>query len=168
MIDIFKISIYQSNIINWGQKKKYINKNILSTLEKNSSFIEKFSKIFCDDLLAMSSDFNLKEYKIIDTWTISYKKNDYHQVHNHRTIGLTAIIYVEYNELEHEPTYFIAPFNDPIKDTSLIYKPKNIKEGSIIVFPSFLNHFSNPNKSDKERMIFAFDIITKSNASVFF
>lgn len=167
MIDIFKISIYQSNIINWNDKKIHINKNILSTLEINTSFVEKFSEIFCDDLLLISNNFNLEEYKIIDTWTISYKKNDYHQVHNHRTIGLTGIIYVEYNELEHEPTYFIAPFNDPIKDNSLIYKPQNIKEGSIIVFPSFLNHFSNPNKSNKERMIFAFDIIPKSNASIF-
>lgn len=98
---------------------------------------------------------------------LNTKKHDYHQVHNHRTIGLTGIIYLEYDQLEHNPTYFIAPFNDPIKDTSLFYIPQNIKEGSIIVFPSFINHFSNPNKSDKERKILAFDIIPKSNASVF-
>lgn len=167
MIDIFKISIYQSSIINWAKKKKYLDENILSTLGKNCSFLEKFVEIFNEDLFIISKNFNIEEYKIIDVWTIEYKKHDYHQVHNHRTIGLTGIIYLEYDQLEHNPTYFIAPFNDPIKDTSLFYIPQNIKEGSIIVFPSFINHFSNPNKSDKERKILAFDIIPKSNASVF-
>lgn len=168
MIDIFKISIYQSIVNDWQQKKKYLHGNILSTLEKNNLFLNKFSEIFKDDLFLISKNFDLEEYKIIDVWSISYKKYDYHQVHNHRTVGLTGIIYYEYDEIEHEPTFFISPFNDPIRDVSLIYKPQNIKSGSIIVFPSFLNHFSNPNKSDKERVIVAFDIMPKSNASFYF
>ena len=163
MIDIFKLSIYQSDIKNLSEMKKLASN--YSPINRNKLFFDKFENCFKDNLNEICKSFEISHYKIIDIWTISYKKNDYHKVHNHRTIGLTGIIYLEYDEFEHEPIYFIVPYNDPVKDTSLTYKPKNIKEGSFIVFPSFLNHFSNPNLSNKERKILAFDLVSKSNAS---
>ena len=169
LIDIFKLSLSKIKIKNWDYKKSLISKNnFLYTQEQKTEEIDTFLKIFKEDIDLSLKDFEINEYKILDVWSLSYEKNRFHQIHNHRSLGFTGIIYFDYDNSEHKSTRFIIPWNDPIKDTINIFDLDDIDEGYMIIFPSLLIHYTDPNFSEKERRIIAFDLISKNNASHLF
>jgi ectoine hydroxylase-related dioxygenase (phytanoyl-CoA dioxygenase family) len=38
------------------------------------------------------------------------------------------------------------------------YTPPQIKQGDLIIFPSFLNHYVKPNTSEKQRITITFNV----------
>ena len=82
-----------------------------------------------------------------------------HTVHNHGSIGYSAVLFIEYDPEVHTPTTFVSPFGDFMKGITMTHQPDDITEGSLIIFPAATNHYTEVNQSDKERIILSFNMI---------
>jgi len=98
--------------------------------------------------------------KIINMWYQTTHSCQMHGVHNHGPIGVSAVLYVNFNELIHKPTTFFSPFPDYINGESMEFTP-DAREGDVIFFPSFLLHQQEPNRSEVPRTIVSFNIAGK-------
>lgn len=89
-------------------------------------------------------------------WYQKYQRGQYHGIHNHGPVGWSGIFYAKFNAQEHSGTEFYAPFSLP---TGEMCKTQiSVKEGDMIIFPSYLPHQVLPVDSDEERAIIAFNI----------
>ena len=87
---------------------------------------------------------------------MSYKKGDYHTPHDHGSVGLAGILYL--NMPKDAPvTQYIQPWNDWNSDRT-IYLPMPVKEGDIVVLPRFIRHFTDPSKSKKIKRVISWDM----------
>ena len=66
--------------------------------------------------------------KMTDAWCVRYQKGDYQIIHNHRAWGFSGILYVDYDPEVHTPTTFMAPWQDPRTDRTLLVHPPLVKE----------------------------------------
>ena len=96
-----------------------------------------------------------------DCWAVRYQKGDQQTVHNHRSWGFSGILFVEYDHKVHKPTCFVAPWQDPRSDTTTLSYPKNVREGTLFIAPSYCLHFAKPNQVRKHRTIISFDLLPK-------
>jgi hypothetical protein len=104
-----------------------------------------------------------ENYYIRNSWIEVASKGMDHQVHNHGGLGLSAIVYLDYNPKYHSPTGFISLTNHFDTGTSSLYFPNDIDDGSLVVFPSVVNHFSKRNDSDVPRTILSFNMGKRPN-----
>ena len=170
---LFEFPSYQYEVSDWDFKKKgllnRINKSILkrTTLQTfetdRQTDINKSWVYYIRDLLKDTLDDFCKEAKVTccmtDAWCVRYHKGDHQTVHNHRGWGFSGILYVEYDPKVHTPTCFVAPWNDPRHDTTILVSPKNVREGTLFIAPSFTHHFVHPNQTRKHRTVIAFDLL---------
>lgn len=114
----------------------------------------------------------------IDMWYNTYSKNQYQEWHDHSggDSDFSAIHFLKYDEDEHIPTIFRNPTNRSKVYSSIKNKKRlqsinnnynsiysdifypNIKEGDLLIFPSWLEHTVPPNKSKNLRITVAFNI----------
>lgn len=124
----------------------------------NKSYIHYLTELLKDEL----NDF-CNEAKVncimTDCWSVRYKKGDQQIVHNHRSWGFSGILYVDYDPRVHTPTCFVSPWQDPVNDTTTLRYPPDIKEGTLLIFPSYTLHFVDPNVSSIPRTIISFDLL---------
>jgi len=116
------------------------NKQYFSTFHTNATdFYDKLVSFYC-----------IKEFNIRNGWFQQYYKNDKHQWHYH---GGTNISFVYYVELENKQksTEFYDLIN---KDVFQL----DVKEGDIVVFPSYIPHRSPILKSNKKKTIISCNI----------
>ena len=104
----------------------------------------------------MLSDVLKRDIQVDDAWSVSYKKGDYHSVHNHGSVGLSGILYLDQPK-DAPVTHYMQPWNDYITDRT-VYLPIPIQEGTIVVGPQFIQHFSQPNHSKKIKRIISWDL----------
>ena len=86
-------------------------------------------------------------------------KGDHQTIHNHKSWGFSGILYVDYDPEVHTPTCFVAPWQDPRTDTTSLAYPQDVKEGTLIIAPSYTLHFVHPNRVRKPRTIMSFDLL---------
>jgi hypothetical protein len=114
--------------------------------------LDKYIKLFCDH--------TKESWNLNAIWFQSYETYNNFQVHNHGIGGWSAVFYVEFDDKEHSPTTFYCPYMSSKRsmlggyDT---YIPK-VKEGDLIIFPSFILHEASSNMSDKRRTIISFNL----------
>ena len=102
LIDVFKISLNQTKIKNWKTKKSLLSdNNFLYTQDQNKDKINIFHSIFKEDIDNSLNELEVHDYKILDVWSLSYKNEKFHKIHNHRTVGFTGIIYANYDQIDH-------------------------------------------------------------------
>ena len=53
----------------------------------------------------------------------------------------------------------MAPWQDPRTDTTSLAFPDKVKEGSLIITPSYTHHFVHPNQVRKQRTVISFDLL---------
>ena len=104
---------------------------------------------------------------ISNAWCERARKYDHHPVHQHGAVGFSAVLYVEFDSNLHEATKFYSPFNDPATGDLMEYQPF-VKEGDLVIFPSYLLHEGPMNKSDKERVIVSFNIMGEPETKAYF
>lgn len=117
---------------------------ILDLLEEELNFI---SGIFNCDL------------QINNSWFEKTSSRESHTTHSHGAIGLSCVIFLKFDPKYHAPTVFIDPFlgsNSPIAPNNQM--PPGIREGSMIIFPSYLYHYTVVNESEVDRIILSFNI----------
>ena len=171
---LFEYPSYKYEVCDWDFKKK----SILSKLKQqefrrtelqsfetdrqtnNKSYVSWLSDLLSEELNEFCQEAQVS-CKMTDAWTVRYHKGDYQTVHNHRGWGFSGILYLEYDPKVHQPTTFVAPWQDPRSDTTSLIQP-DIREGTIILCPSYTLHFVKPLKVRKHRTILAFDLLPET------
>ena len=129
--NMFTIPMWSLPCLNFKKKKPQLEKLVKSFPEK-------------------------KGIQINDIWSVSYKKGDYHTPHDHGSVGLAGILYL--NMPKNAPvTQYIQPWNDWQSDRT-IYRPIPVIEGTIVVTPKFIRHFTEPSKESKLKRVISWDM----------
>lgn len=174
---IFPTTLITIKMRNWEEKKR----KLLTLYEANQHQFERHP----EDLI--STDYNSREdydemsssveYILSDemyflknnldgcmnmkmkfVWFQHYINRSFHSIHNHGSLGYSGVCYINYNPKEHKPLTFVSSHNDFTGDFLQEYTPKNITEGTTIIFPSILNHYVSPVTSSEERLILSFNL----------
>lgn len=87
--------------------------------------------------------------KLLNYWFQQYKKNDYHTWHIHGGCNFSCVYYVNLNDDNAKTTFRLLDGSEFEVD---------VKEGSILIFPSYLPHTSKSNNSDVTKTVIAFNI----------
>ena len=167
--NLFNIPFWKIQTINFEEKKKELNKILKSYPEEKkgmqefatnrqsdrSGLVEKFFSIMNQELEDFSKEIET-DFAITEIWSISYDKGDNHSPHNHSSMGLSGILYLDLPKDSPE-TVYIQPWNDYETDTSE-FATLPIVEGDIVIVPSFVLHFSKPNKSNSKKRIISWDM----------
>jgi uncharacterized protein (TIGR02466 family) len=119
------------------------------------------------------------KFNIESPWYNVFSKSQYQEPHTHLPAHFSVVHYVTFDESQHLATTFVHPnlilsqtmkaFCPPLRNRldgdcpahSLymdFYTPPQIKEGDLIIFPSFLNHYVKPNTSEKQRITITFNV----------
>ena len=166
---LFNIPYWKIQIINFKKKKKELTKLLESYPEEKgelqefttnrqsdrADLAEKFSSIMIEEISKFSREIK-KDFVIHEIWSVSYDKGDNHLSHNHGSMGLSGILYLDLPK-DSPVTDYIQPWNNFEIDT-VQYNSVPIVEGDIIITPSFVLHFSKPNKSDNKKRIISWDM----------
>jgi len=172
-VDMFKIPLIHIKSNNWTDKKQLLNIIINSQQIKNEDYIKtsffvensesseylnkRISILFKEELKKYLNVSGLLQYQILSSWFEQQDQYMFREIHNHG-LGINAICYLEYDSEIHTPTQFISPYNNLLNGGTEYFTPPNIKEGSIIFFPSIINHYTLPNKSDISRKIISWNM----------
>jgi len=166
---LFNIPYWKIQIINFKEKKKELTKLLESYPEEKkwmagfatnkqsdrSGLVEQFSSIMIDEVEVFVKEFK-KDFAITEIWSVSYDKGDHHTSHNHGSVGLTGILYLDLPK-DSPVTEYLQPWNNYEDDTTHNAKI-SIVEGDIIIVPSFILHYSWPNKSNSKKRIISWDM----------
>ena len=167
---LFTIPYWKIQTINFEKKKKELTKLLESYPEEEKTGVQTFatnrpadrsgfakhvSSIMNEELKALAAEIET-DFGITEVWTVSYDKGDNQSPHNHSSMGLTAILYLDLSK-DSPVTEYIQPWNDYEED-SCRYIAVPIVEGDIVLVPSFVFHFSNPNESNSKKRIISWDM----------
>ena len=168
---MLNIPFYHYKINNWREKKEQLL-DFVSTLsfkfkdqiaDLYTTYGDQTSsiplKILEDDIVKFTTEVKYSGEMDADIWFQKYYENQFHSPHNHGAIGYSAVLYINFDKRIHEGTRFLAPFNDP--DGNHIEFVPDVDEGSLIFFPSYLYHYTLPNKSDTIRIVMSVNLRRK-------
>lgn len=169
---MFQIDYFQFEVKNWKEKKKKLlhlmNERKLNFLghnyttydpnEEDISLSNKVKDILGDELLKIQNIIQFENYDIDYSWFQEELKGMFHPVHNHGYGSMSCVCYLEYDQKYHTPINFVCPYPDLLTGITQRYYPENVKSGTIIFFPSIINHFTIPNETDISRKILSFNI----------
>ena len=170
---LFYAPLYSYEVKEWNRKKKALLSRInrsdfgyhgLNTFQtdrhtKKNRYSLDFEGIFSEELDEFKKEANLEYLRVMDIWTLKYtKKTENHCPHNHRSIGYTGLMYLEYDEKVHTATKFIGPWNDPVSDTTNIASIPEPKEGVMYIWPSVFVHYADAMQTNKLPMITSWDM----------
>ena len=103
---------------------------------------------------------------VSEMWAIINKPNDFNVIHTHPNSYLSAAYYVKAPEkagrfvIENPTT--VATHSYPAAEKKTEYNIKaaalDIKEGDLLLFPAYLPHKVNENKSDEDRIVISFNV----------
>ena len=169
---LFEIPSYQYEVSDWEFKKKGLLKRInkskfyrtpLQDFETDRTTNDKRYIHYLQEFLRTELDEFCQEAQvtcsITDAWCVRYHKGDHQTIHNHRGWGFSGILYTEYDPKVHSSTCFMAPWQNPRTDTTSLTFPRNVKEGTLLIVPSFVHHFVHPNRVGKSRTTISFDLL---------
>ena len=184
IIDIFKTSIYKTSIKNIDYKNYFIE--LLNNQRKlnNCTFISNVGgfqsqslntidetikeNLFVKPTLEYIKQFN-RNYKIelSNFWINSNNKNDYNLMHNHSGANISGVYYIQVPEnsgrivFQNGDLTKMSSINqfDDINFHARYFVP--INEYDLILFSSDTLHFTEPNRSNDERISIAFNLILK-------
>ena len=166
---LFNIPYWPMHTINFEDKKKELIKILKSYPEEKkgmqefatnrqsdrSGVVEQFASIMNQELVAFSKEIKT-DFAITEIWSISYDKGDNHSPHNHGSVGLSGILYLNLPKDSPDTTY-MQPWND-YRDDTTHFASVPVVEGDIVIVPSFVRHFSKPNKSNSKKRIISWDM----------
>lgn len=184
-IPVFPTNLFLTNIYNSEENEKYkekvldLSKNTEGqqisnvggwqsdkTLWKDKIFeplLEKFYNYFSEVLKEENISQSLDNFFIPSLWANINPKGGGNIPHTHPGSFMSAIYYVDVNE---ENSYI--SFQDPRTGKTgsfphaLLTQGDNfiikVSVGDLLIFPSWLHHYVNPNPSDKKRISISFNI----------
>jgi len=166
--NLFSLTLLSFQVDNWEEKKKNILdmsnsfewvESITTNYDPHGGDLMNVQNIFIDEIKQIEETVE-KKLKVAGSWVEKAEKGMYHRLHNHGQLGLSAICYMEFDNTEHKPVVFVSPWKDVFKGNIVLAESNDIKEGTLLIFPSFLEHFTDPNQSDKVRTSLSFNLET--------
>ena len=150
----------KSNVIGWHSQ----NFNLKDS--EPQFFINSISLMINESLADMGWDLKKNELKITGMWTIINPTNASNSRHIHSNNFISAAYYLKAPEkcgniLFYDPRSAriirrpITNFSNKLNEEVVNITPK---EGLLVLFPSYLHHSVEINKSDEERMVISFNI----------
>ena len=139
----------------FGQKE-----NVLDWDKKLSSFVYEEIKN-----LSQKVGIDYANLSLHSSWMTINRKYAYHETHHHLPAIWSGVYYVKASELDAKITFFNPgleshwPFNSSIQNnqyTSPIWSVTP-KTGTLIIFPSYLNHKVEQQITENERITIAFN-----------
>jgi len=115
------------------------------------------------------------EFYLQNSWINRHHKGDYAQIHKHQNSLLSGCLYLGVNEQSGSIRFYKGSqwINLLPLSVSLEYENLNHinslhytiipKQGSILIFPSHLDHGIEPNRSDETRYSLAFNFYVRGN-----
>jgi hypothetical protein len=142
----------------WSDDSLWLNEHFTDFAYdyQGASYTSEFLDVIKPDLIPLVKHFR-RHFEVVSLWCQRYAKSQYMPAHSHGASGYSAVLYAEFDEVDHDPTSFIAPFKNFADGDDLNWKPE-VSEGDLIVFPSCLFHHAHPNLSDTRRTIFSFNM----------
>jgi hypothetical protein len=169
MIDsLFTIPVLKIKVSNFKKKKKEIEKILKEYPEKrdqgmfssnrnhtDQALTLKFTEIFREELEKMTLEFQ-RNIGVNQVWSVSYTKGDFHIPHSHGSKGYAGILYLDHYP-ESPQTIYLQPWNN--EEDATQFKYFKAEEGTMVIVPRFVIHFTKPNLSEKKKRIVGFDFL---------
>ena len=159
-------SLYQShhheNKYKWSKNSKYQSNmctNFNVAKQQRSWYTKSDLQAFVwnpiDQLLSELNQ-QTSQCKLDDIWWNVYQKGDYAPLHNHGNYGISGVYLLQLNEPN--KTVFSCNTRTTIKNEHDLqyYDTKHVKEGTVLLFPSQLNHSVDP--AESTRMTISFNV----------
>ena len=107
-----------------------------------------------------------KNIRLKEMWAIINKKNNFNVIHTHPNCYLSAAYYVKAPincgkfEIEHPniAKKYAYPEVETRNELNLEVASIEIKEGDLLLFPSYLPHKVSQNFSDEDRIVISFNV----------
>ena len=169
---LFEFPSYQYEVDDWEFKKKGLFKRINKSefyrtplqefdtdrIQNGKRYIHYLQEFLMPELNEFCQEAKVT-CAMTDAWCTKYQKGDHETIHNHRGWGFSGVLYAAFDPKVHTPTCFVAPWQNPRSDTTHLTFPQNVKEGTLLIIPSFVHHFVHPNRARKERITLSFDLL---------
>ena len=159
-----KAGIKRSNINGWHSKPFRFEKGNIAL-----EFAKIIEKYIFNSFQQYGWPFIAEKVKITEMWSIINKKNSFNESHIHPNCLLSSVYYVQ-AEKNCGKIIFNNPnqvsrnrFPKDLKKTEFSANIQKIdpKEGTLLLFPSYLWHSVEPNETDNDRIIVSFNIEIK-------
>ena len=152
--------INRSNWLGWHSS------NFDLELEQPRFFINSISPQLNSVLTDMGWDTKNQEVKITGMWAVINKKNSSNAMHIHSNNYISAAYYIKApkncGDIVFYDPRFAATYRYPkisktnkLNSNMVSFQPK---EGMLVLFPSYLQHSVNANKTNQERIGISFNI----------
>jgi len=152
--------INRSNLLGWHSK------DINLELDQPRFFVNSISLQLNSVLTDMGWDIKNQKIKITGMWAVINKKNSSNAMHIHSNNYISAAYYVKApkncGDIVFYDPRFAATYRYPkisttnkLNSNMVSFQPK---EGMLVLFPSYLQHSVNVNKTDEERIVISFNI----------
>ena len=152
--------INRSNLLGWHSKDFDLE------LKQPRFFVNSISPQLNSVLTDMGWDIKNQEIKITGMWAVINKKNSSNAMHIHSNNYISAAYYVKApvncGDIVFYDPRFAATYRYPkisktnkLNSNIVSFQPK---EGMLVLFPSYLQHSVNVNKTDEERIVISFNI----------
>jgi len=138
---------------------KLIDKMPTSSLDKISNtdwslakeykreYLHYFYKKITPCMNEIAKEFKSQRWEIHNGWFQQYRKQDSHPWHNHNNANFTNVYYLE---LPNKKMTTALKCNGSIVNVEA-------QEGDLVTFPAHIFHRSQPNISDKQKTVIAFN-----------
>ena len=157
--------LLKSNFKGWHSKDFDIKH------EQPKNFIEGIKKNINLALNDMGWDLSSQTVKIKSVWAIINEKDAWNQKHHHSNSDLSAAYYVSAHD-NCGDIVFYDPRPAPVHNHPISKSPNKLnatvnsikpEPGMLVLFPSYLEHSVNPNKSNKKRIVISFNLSLEKN-----
>jgi len=134
--------------------------------ENLKNFISEISKNIESAIKDMDWDLETQIVKITSMWSIINNKDAFNEKHHHGNSALSAAYYVKAeqnagNIVFYDPrqaNVFHHPTSKQVNSVNAQVQSVTPKAGTLVLFPSYLEHKVNPNLSNEERIVISFNV----------
>ena len=153
-----------NTMMNHRSVDSFLFDNFAKELKDIKNFCEGRLTQYLEEIEGIDTD--LATLRITQSWLNKNKPQESHHPHTHKNSYLSGVFY--FKCLPNDEIHFESQTLGLLK--SMVFSRKkitlwnsnvatiNVKEGDLILFPSYLRHFVNPNKTkDKERISLSFN-----------
>ena len=114
----------------------------------------------------MEWDLFKQKVKITSMWSIINNKDAFNEKHHHGNSALSAAYYVKAEKNAGDIVFFDPrqanvfhhPTSKEVNSVNAQVQSVTPKAGTLVLFPSYLEHKVNPNLSDDERIVISFNV----------
>ena len=151
ILDSIDLSTFKSS-----NNSPYTDYHYLANTDTRPSYYDSVIEAIAPALQDIQKDYPIP-VTITKMWMQSASKGQYHPPHTHGSVGLSGVLYLDFNKASHTATTFFAPYHNFITGDHIEFTPE-VTEGDLLIFPSGIMHMQPVNDSYLTRKIISFNI----------